>query len=192
MDSHREKQEQMHKLNRREFFVEVAKVTGAVGLAGTLPTQVLEQTGDLVAPESAAAFSCLSSELIAGWLNPAHTYRPHTRWWWPGNAVTRDGLAWELEQMHQQGMAEPDLRQTAGRGQAAGVKQPRTPTISVFFGCVHVSTTSPAALSKSAYATKRDARHGAFTSGSLKTLPEIRDLHHGLISHKLLGQQTEF
>jgi len=41
--------------------------------------------------------------LKEGWGNPPATYRPHTRWWWPGNAVTKEGLIWQLEQMHEQG-----------------------------------------------------------------------------------------
>ncbi len=102
-------QEQSYKPNRREFCVEIAKVAGTWGVAGSLPSQFLGQTGHTVAPENTSAFSSLSSELIAGWLNPAHTYRPHTRWWWPGNAVTRDGIAWELEQMHQQGMGGVEI-----------------------------------------------------------------------------------
>jgi len=41
--------------------------------------------------------------LKEGWKNPPATYRPHTRWWWPGNAVTKEGLTWQLEQMKEQG-----------------------------------------------------------------------------------------
>jgi hypothetical protein len=41
--------------------------------------------------------------LKEGWSNPPATYRPHTRWWWPGNAVTKEGLTWQLEQMKEQG-----------------------------------------------------------------------------------------
>ncbi|MEA3477212.1 MAG: glycosyl hydrolase [Bacteroidota bacterium] len=29
---------------------------------------------------------------------------PHTRWWWPGNAVSKEEITWELEQMRQQGI----------------------------------------------------------------------------------------
>lgn len=95
--------------NRREFFLEIAKVTGAVGLTSSLPARALAQDGHIVARENGAAFSSLSSELVAGWLNPARTYRPHTRWWWPGNAVTKDGIIWELDQMHQQGMGGVEI-----------------------------------------------------------------------------------
>ena len=47
--------------------------------------------------------------LKSGWQKLASTYRPHTRWWWPGNAVTEDGLTWELEQMHQQGIGGVEI-----------------------------------------------------------------------------------
>ncbi len=29
---------------------------------------------------------------------------PHTRWWWPGNAVSKEEITWELEQMRRQGI----------------------------------------------------------------------------------------
>ncbi len=109
MEQSQRREKEGRKQNRREFFLEVAKATGAAGLASALPARALGQGGQVVAPESQAAFSSLSSELVAGWLNPAHTYRPHTRWWWPGNAVTRDGLAWELDQMRQQGMGGVEI-----------------------------------------------------------------------------------
>ena len=109
MDDLRKEGKDKGQPTRREFFLEVAKVAGAAGLASSLPTQALGQSGRVVAPGSTAAFSSLSSELIADWLNPARTYRPHTRWWWPGNAVTRDGIAWELNQMHQQGMGGVEI-----------------------------------------------------------------------------------
>ncbi len=35
---------------------------------------------------------------------PPPTYRPHTRWWWPGNAVTKEGIDWQLEQMKEKGI----------------------------------------------------------------------------------------
>ena len=47
--------------------------------------------------------------LRAGWTNPPATYRPHTRWWWPGNAVTKEGIAWELEQMKEKGFGGVEI-----------------------------------------------------------------------------------
>ena len=48
-------------------------------------------------------------ELRAGWLHPPRSYRPHTRWWWPGGAVTKEGITWQLEQMHAQGMGGAEV-----------------------------------------------------------------------------------
>ena len=48
-------------------------------------------------------------ELRTGWLRPARSYRPHTRWWWPGGAVTKDGITWQLEQMRAQGMGGVEI-----------------------------------------------------------------------------------
>ena len=36
--------------------------------------------------------------------NPPIDCRPHTRWWWMGNAVTKDEITWELEEMFDKGM----------------------------------------------------------------------------------------
>jgi len=41
--------------------------------------------------------------LREGFANPPSTYRPHTRWWWPGNALTPKIIDWQLEQMKEQG-----------------------------------------------------------------------------------------
>ncbi len=47
--------------------------------------------------------------LKAGWDNPPATYRPHTRWWWPGNAVTKEGIDWQLEQMKEKGFGGVEI-----------------------------------------------------------------------------------
>ncbi len=47
--------------------------------------------------------------LEAGWKTPAATYKQHTRWWWPGNAVTEEGIQWELDQMLQQGFGGVEI-----------------------------------------------------------------------------------
>lgn len=47
--------------------------------------------------------------LREGWENPPATYRPHTRWWWPGNAVTKEGIDWQLEQMKAQGLGGVEI-----------------------------------------------------------------------------------
>ena len=52
-----------------------------------------------------------SEELHSGWMHPARSYRPHTRWWWPGGAVTKDGITWQLEQMRAQGMGGVEIMQ---------------------------------------------------------------------------------
>jgi glycosyl hydrolase family 106( putative alpha-L-rhamnosidase) len=36
--------------------------------------------------------------------NPPASCRPHTRWWWMGNATTKEELSRQLEQMHEQGI----------------------------------------------------------------------------------------
>lgn len=41
--------------------------------------------------------------LEQGWRKPARSYRQHTRWWWLGNAVSREGIDRQLEQMRANG-----------------------------------------------------------------------------------------
>jgi len=35
---------------------------------------------------------------------PPASCRPHTRWWWMGNAINKEDLTWQLQQMHEQGI----------------------------------------------------------------------------------------
>lgn len=36
--------------------------------------------------------------------NPPMNCRPHTRWWWMGNALTKEDITWQLEQMRTHGI----------------------------------------------------------------------------------------
>jgi len=48
--------------------------------------------------------------LQAGWDNPTRTYRPHTRWWWPGNALTKaDPKIYRQSNIAQKDMTQTDL-----------------------------------------------------------------------------------
>jgi hypothetical protein len=47
--------------------------------------------------------------LEGGWAKPASTYRPHTRWWWPGNALTKADITFQLEEMAAQGMGGVEI-----------------------------------------------------------------------------------
>ncbi|HPS54229.1 MAG TPA: glycosyl hydrolase [Sedimentisphaerales bacterium] len=48
-------------------------------------------------------------QLKKGWQEPAATYKQHTRWWWPGNAVTKEGISYQLEQMHEKGIGGVEI-----------------------------------------------------------------------------------
>ncbi len=43
-------------------------------------------------------------DIKANFLKPPMDCRPHTYWWWPGNAVTEEEITWQLEQMQTHGM----------------------------------------------------------------------------------------
>lgn len=99
----------VRKQNRREFLTDLAQAAATAGIAVNWPLRAEAQDGHAIAPHKEATFSSLSPERDANWLNPARSYRPHTRWWWPGNAVTRDGIDWELDQMSQQGIGGVEI-----------------------------------------------------------------------------------
>jgi hypothetical protein len=65
----------------------------AAGLAATAP----------------AGAALTLDQLVAGWTKPARTYKPHTRWWWPGNALTRADITFQLEQMAAQGLGGVEI-----------------------------------------------------------------------------------
>jgi hypothetical protein len=94
------------KKTRREFLSEAGKAGAFIGLSEDF-NELLRGDG------TGLVFSGDQVEdpswLKAAWLHPARTYRPHTRWWWPGGAVTTDGITWELEQMNAQGMGGVEI-----------------------------------------------------------------------------------
>lgn len=61
-----------------------------------------------LAPAAPGASSALEG-LKAGWEKPARTFKPHTRWWWPGNALTKADITWQLEQMAAQGIGGVEI-----------------------------------------------------------------------------------
>jgi hypothetical protein len=92
------------KCNRREFLASAGAASAALALP--LPR--------FAASDEAAQAGAALDRLKAGWLNPPRSFRPHTRWWWPGNAVTKEGISWELEQMHGQGMGGVEIMSSWG------------------------------------------------------------------------------
>lgn len=73
---------------------------------------IVSALGRWLRPEGACAASAqgpLLDRLKADWAMPPRSCRPHTRWWWPGNAVTAEGISWQLEQMYRQGMGGVEI-----------------------------------------------------------------------------------
>jgi hypothetical protein len=46
----------------------------------------------------------LTDEIRSNFVNPPLDCRPHTRWWWPGNPVSKETITWHLEQMKSHGL----------------------------------------------------------------------------------------
>ena len=92
-----------------------------IGIVGTLIVVIcalsssglfavdLGASGDipLKSPQSCADVTL--SALKSGWEKPSRTYKPHTRWWWPGNALTKADITRQLEQMAGQGMGGVEI-----------------------------------------------------------------------------------
>ncbi len=57
-----------------------------------------------VSDGAVAAETTDDSVVVQGFVHPPVDCRPHTRWWWMGNAVTEDDIDWQLGQMQAQGM----------------------------------------------------------------------------------------
>lgn len=71
---------------------------------------VLRTAGAASLPVSAAGAAAPPLDVLReGWKNPPRSYRPHTRWWWFGSAVTKEGVTWQLEQMKQAGMGGVEI-----------------------------------------------------------------------------------
>ncbi|MBI4893625.1 MAG: hypothetical protein HY821_23595 [Acidobacteria bacterium] len=53
------------------------------------------------------AFPLIASDLVQlrrDFINPPVSYRPHTRWWWMGNALRKRDITYQLTQMQAQGI----------------------------------------------------------------------------------------
>ena len=53
---------------------------------------------------SAVKRSPSTEEMRRSFADPPASCRPHTRWWWMGNAITKEDISWQLEQMHEKGI----------------------------------------------------------------------------------------
>lgn len=98
----------MNDITRRKFLAQSGKLGVAASLAGRLGAQahaVQDGSGNVDLYHSIA-------ELERAWKSIPRTYKPHTRWWWPGTAVTKEGIVWELDQMKQQGIGGVELIST--------------------------------------------------------------------------------
>ena len=45
-----------------------------------------------------------TEQLLQAFTQPPNDCKPHTRWWWMGNALRKEDIAWQLEQMRAQGI----------------------------------------------------------------------------------------
>jgi alpha-L-rhamnosidase len=76
-------------------FGEMIQAMIALGVALAMSLMLASETA--FAQES-------GEEMRSNFAAPPVSCRPHTRWWWMGNAITRDDLTWQLQQMHEQGI----------------------------------------------------------------------------------------
>jgi hypothetical protein len=65
---------------------------------------ILAGVGVLSAATASAHADLSREEMMDSFLDPPMDCRPHTRWWWMGNAIRKEDLTWQLEQMREQGL----------------------------------------------------------------------------------------
>ena len=98
-------------LNRRTFLE-----TTTAGLASLLDPSFSR----LLAAEAGTAASVMVNAVPASgagglaalkalWDQPARSHKPHTRWWWPGNALSREDITRQLEGMAGQGIGGVEI-----------------------------------------------------------------------------------
>ncbi len=96
-------------ISRRKFLQTTA---GAAG-AGLIPTHAsvlnagvpaLNANSGTPGRDISAETQGSLDEMSHSFLEPPVSCRPHTRWWWMGNALTKEDITWQLEQMHDQGI----------------------------------------------------------------------------------------
>ncbi len=93
----------------RRGFLKLLGASAAFNGAAPLPGRLAKLLAPKAPGQDTVSRVPTEEELLEGWMGANRTYRPHTRWWWPGNAVTRDGIRWELDQMRSQGIGGVEL-----------------------------------------------------------------------------------
>lgn len=100
------------KISRRKF-TQLSAFTGMALMTDSILLNPFRAAANFVETKAEIEQTKTTDDIIAvlrrGWNNPSPTYRPHTRWWWPGNAVTREGIDWQLEQMKEQGLGGVEI-----------------------------------------------------------------------------------
>ena len=94
--------------SRRDRKAPAAFVAALACLTCLLSATRAADVPTVVAVATHSADATLRS-LQTGWEEPARTYKPHTRWWWPGNALTNADITWQLEQMAAQGIGGVEI-----------------------------------------------------------------------------------
>jgi hypothetical protein len=84
-------------MRRRDFLGTLSAVGASLAFSPALQAQDTPQRPDSI------------STLLETWNQPPRSYRPHTRWWWPGSAVSRDEVRRQLEGMRSNGIGGVEL-----------------------------------------------------------------------------------
>lgn len=59
--------------------------------------------------------------LASRWANPPADCRPRTRWWWPGSAVSKEGIASQLQEMKERGLGGAEIVVLYGYYEKGGI-----------------------------------------------------------------------
>jgi hypothetical protein len=78
-------------------------------MAGAHAMVLLMGGGGMAVAEPARSADDALTALKSGWDKPARSCKPHTRWWWPGNALTKADITAQLEGMAGQGIGGVEI-----------------------------------------------------------------------------------
>ena len=93
-------------MRRRNFLKTSLGAAGTALAFGSIPPNLLfAGMPTLPAPASSAGYASLRRAFD----NPPIPNQDWTRWWWMGPQATEEGIAYELEQMHKQGLAGVEM-----------------------------------------------------------------------------------
>jgi hypothetical protein len=97
-------------MRRRNFLRTSLGAAGAALTRFGIPPAAVLGPGKLLARAATGEHEASYTALRSAFENPPNDFRNWTRWWWFGPQASEQGIAYELEQMHKQGMGGVEMQ----------------------------------------------------------------------------------